>query len=140
MTYAGLQFQPRLIGIVVAIGTIAQSPAVFIALGAVLFWNAALPRWNVFDLVYNRFFAVRSGIRLAPAPAPRRFAQSLAGAMAVSIGGLLMSGHRVAAFTIDAILILAIVLLVFGGFCLGSYVFHVITGRVSFAHRTMPWS
>ncbi|MCA1612435.1 MAG: hypothetical protein ABR610_06380 [Thermoanaerobaculia bacterium] len=29
---------------------------------------------------------------------------------------------------------------VFGGFCLGSFVFHLIRGRGKFAKRTLPWA
>ena len=30
--------------------------------------------------------------------------------------------------------------LVFGRFCLGSYLYHLLRGETSFANRTLPWS
>ncbi len=29
--------------------------------------------------------------------------------------------------------------LIFGKFCLGSYVFHLLRGEAAFANRTLPW-
>jgi hypothetical protein len=31
-------------------------------------------------------------------------------------------------------------ILSFGGFCLGSFVYHLLRGRASFALRTLPWA
>ena len=31
-------------------------------------------------------------------------------------------------------------LLLFGKFCLGAYVFHLLKGRVAFANSTLPWA
>jgi uncharacterized protein DUF4395 len=147
LTYSGLQFQPRLVGWIVAGGTIAvavgrvgPAAAIFIALAALLLWNTAFPRWNVFDVAYNHFVSPKSGFRLQPAPAPRRFAQALAGAFSIVIAALLILDHTVAALIVDAVLLAAIAALVFGGLCFGSYVFHVLTGRGRFANGTLPWS
>jgi hypothetical protein len=35
---------------------------------------------------------------------------------------------------------LALGALVFGGFCLGSFFFHLLSGRLAFARRTLPWA
>jgi tellurite resistance protein TehA-like permease len=147
LTYSGLLFQPRLVGLIVVAGTMtafmrtaSQAAAIFIALAVLLLWSGAFPRWNVFDIVYNRFLSPKSGFRLQPAPAPRRFAQTLAGALSIVIAVLLILDHAVAALIVDAVLLAAIAALVLGGFCFGSYVFHVLSGRGGFANRTLPWS
>jgi hypothetical protein len=36
-------------------------------------------------------------------------------------------------------LLVALGALIFGAFCLGSYVFHLLTGNGEFAKRTLPW-
>src|SRR5690242_8456977 len=74
--FSALLFQPRIIGPWVILATIFQSRYAFFALGAVLWWNVLLPRFNPFDAVYNAVFGRSRGMLLTPAPAPRRFAQS----------------------------------------------------------------
>jgi hypothetical protein len=138
--YSALLFQPRLLGPAVIIATILQAPLVFFVLAAVLWWSAILPRLNPFDALYNSTLARSSGITVTSAPAPRRFAQFLAGAFAVAIGVSLVLGWRTTAQILEAFLILAIGALAFGGFCLGSFVFHLLSGRAAFAKRTLPWS
>jgi hypothetical protein len=138
--YSALLFQPRLIGLWVVVATILQAPPVFFALAAVLWWGALAPRLNPFDAVYNWVLARRSGITLMRAPAPRRFAQFLAGSFAVAIGVSLTLGWRTAALVLEGFLIVAVGALVFGGFCFGSFVFHLLNGRVEFAKRTLPWA
>jgi hypothetical protein len=139
-TYSALQFQPRIVGVVALAAAIVQSWIVFAALGAVLWWSALLPRWNPFELVYNRFRAARSGHVLTPAPPPRRFAQFLAGLLSIISAALLVLGLRMAAIVVEVLLLAAIAALVFGGFCAGSYIFHLLRGRKRFANRTLPWS
>ncbi|MEP6767048.1 MAG: hypothetical protein ABJC61_00150 [Acidobacteriota bacterium] len=45
-----------------------------------------------------------------------------------------------ARLVLETILIVAIGALVFGGFCLGSFVFHLLCGRKTFARSTLPWA
>jgi hypothetical protein len=119
--FEALLFQPRLIGLAVLVGIALQSPAVFLGLGAVLWWNALLPRINPFDALYNLRLGSRPGaIRLGPAPAPRRFAQGMAGAFALAIGTMLQLEWFIAAYVLEAFLVVAIVALIFGRLCLGS--------------------
>ena len=125
---------------VVIAASLAQSAPMFAALAATLLWSAALPRWNPFDAVYNRLFAARSGFRLHAAPGPRRFAQALAGMLSLLVATLLTVGQKLAAIVVEVLFLGAIAALVFGGLCFGSYVFHLLKGRKTFAHRTMPWS
>src|SRR4051812_41792628 len=137
--YSTLLFQPWLVGASVVLGTILQSPLVFFSLAAVLWWSASLPGLNPFDALYNSILRRARGIKLTPAPPPRRFAQFLAGTFAVLIGVCLVRRWQTTAFVIEGIFIAAIAALIFGGFCFGSFVFHVVRGRGDFARRTLPW-
>jgi len=138
--YSALQFQPRMVGSVILIGVILQMPAVFLILAAVLWWSALLPSWNPFDAIFNRFLAARRGaVRLSPAPAPRRFAQGMAASFALAIGLLLALGQKLPAYILEGLLAAAVAALLLGGFCLGSFVFHLVTRRGAFARQTLPW-
>ncbi len=138
--YAALMFQPRVVGVTVAIGLITQSPALFLALSALLWWNAILPAWNPFDAVYNERIAGPRGLpRLGPAPVPRRFAQGMAATFMLGIGLALLAGAVVLAWILEGFLVAAMLALVVGRFCLGSYIYHLISGRSSFANETLPW-
>jgi hypothetical protein len=139
--YSALMWQPRAIGILALLGVITQSWPYFLALSALLWWNVVFPRLNPFDALYNRFVAVRRGLApLGPAPGPRRFAQAMAGTFMLAIGLALLAGWRIFAWTVEAFLLAALAALVFGRFCLGSYLFLLFTRQVAFAHRTLPWA
>ena len=137
--YSALLFQPRLVGLTVAVATVLEAPILFFALTVLLWWSALAPRLNPFDALYNWTLARSGGAPLGPAPAPRRFAQFLAGVFALAIGMSLVLGWRTTAHILEGFLIAAIAALVFGGFCLGSFIFHVLCGRADFAKRTLPW-
>jgi hypothetical protein len=140
LQYSALLFQPRLVALVVLVAVILKAPLIFLALAAVLWWNALFPRWNPFDALHNRIVAVGPGrIVLSPAPGPRRFAQGMAGTVALAIGDSLILGWHVTAILLEVLLILAVGALVFGSFCLGSFIFHLLLGRLAFARRTLPW-
>lgn len=139
--YSALQFQPRVVMLIVVIGVLLQAPAVFLALSAVLWWSALLPRWNPFDTLYNLTLGGRlESASLTPAPAPRRFAQGMAATFTLAIGAFLLLGWRAAAYVVEGLLLVAVLALVFGSFCLGSFVFHLLRGRAAFARRTLPWA
>jgi hypothetical protein len=138
--YSALLFQPRLVGLWVLLATILQVPLLFYALATVLWWSALAPRLNPFDAPYNWTLARSSGATLSSAPAPRRFAQFLAGSFALAIGVTLALGWPMIAFVLEGLLLVALGALVFGGFCLGSFLFHLLRGRLGFAKRTLPWA
>jgi len=140
LQYASLQFQPRVVGALVLAGVALQSPTLFGTLAALLWWGAAFPAANLFEAAYNRLLRPQGAARLAPAPAPRRFAQALAGSFAAAIALCLAGGHGDAAWALEGILLAAVAALVFGGFCLGSFLFHLLRRRVAFALGTLPWS
>jgi ABC-type antimicrobial peptide transport system permease subunit len=52
----------------------------------------------------------------------------------------LFYGYSLAAWTLEALLLAALGGLIFGRFCVGSYLFLVLTGQASLANRTLPWS
>jgi hypothetical protein len=139
--YPALMWQPRVIGILVLVGLAFQAWSYFLALWALLWWSAALPGLNPFDALYNQLVAKPKGLpSLGPAPAPRRFAQALAGTFALVIGLSLFFGWSIVAWAFEALLIAALAALIFGRFCLGSYLFLLFTGQAGFAKRTFPWA
>jgi hypothetical protein len=141
LQYSALVFQPRVVALTLLIGILLQSPIVFLALAAVLWWGALLPKWNLFDAVYNRTAGSRPGaVRVGPAPAPRRFAQGMAGSFALVIGVALLLDWRVLAYVFEAFFVIAAGALALGQFCLGSFLYHVLTGQWEFARRTLPWT
>ena len=138
--YSALLFQPRLVGCWVVVATVLRSPALFLALAAVLWWSAWIPRRNPFDALYNRTFGRTSGTTLRVAPAPRLFAQDLAASFALVIGVSFALGWSDVGFVLAGVFIVAIGAVVFGGFCFGAWLFHVLSGHAGFARRTLPWA
>jgi hypothetical protein len=137
---SALLFQPRLVGLILVAGTISQSPAVFAILAALLWWCAVLPRLNPFDFAYNRTLGLRSNApALGQAPMPRRFAQGMAATFATVSAATMGSGFWIAAWVLQALFFLAVAALIFGRFCLGSFIYHLVRGRVTFAIGTLPW-
>ena len=141
MQYTALMFQPRLIGGFVILALIFQSWVLFLTLSAILWWNVFVPTLNPFDAVYNTFVAGPKGLQLlTPAPGPRRFAQGMAATFMLCIGLFLFFKMQILAWIFQSLLVVALGSLIFGKFCLGSYVFHLIKGEVAFANRTLPWA
>jgi hypothetical protein len=92
--YSALLFQPRLLGLAFVAASALQLPAVFLTLGAILWWCVVAPPLNPFNAVYNRVLAPSSGITLTPSPAPRRFSQFLGGSFCLAIAASLTLGFR----------------------------------------------
>jgi hypothetical protein len=139
--FPALMWQPRVIGVIVLVGLIFQSCPVFLLLSAVLWWNVIFPARNPFDALYNRLVATpRNQPKLTPAPAPRRFSQAMAATFNLGIALSLLLGHQVLAYVLEALLVVALSALLFGRLCLGSYIWHVVTGQAGFAKKTLPWS
>jgi Domain of unknown function (DUF4395) len=155
MHFAGLYFQPRIVGSLVVVGIllhvagymrgaaqpILYSMALFFVLSAVLWWNVIVPSLNPFEVFYNRVFATPKGrAPLVPAPGPRRFAQAVAAAFMLIVGISLLQGRNVTAWVFEAFLVAAFSMLLFGKFCLGAYIFLLLRGQFSLANSTLPWS
>jgi hypothetical protein len=141
MHFSGLYFQPRIMAPLVMVAILSQNPAVFFVLSAVLWWNVVFRKWNPFEIFYNRVIAAPPGKPLlSPAPAPRAFAQGMAASFLLLAGLSVLSGWMVAAYILEAFLVIAFAALLFGKFCLGAYVYHLLRGRVAFANSTLPWA
>lgn len=141
MHFSGLYFQPRIMGPLVIVGIILQSQTFFFFLSAILWWNVAFPRWNPFETAYNRFIAAPRGKpRLSPAPPPRTFAQGMAASFMLLAGVSLAAGWMTVAYVLEAFLVIAFAALLFGKFCLGAYIYHLLRGKVAFANSTLPWA
>lgn len=140
--YSALQFQPRTVLVWIVAGSVLQSPPLFYLLCAVLWWSALLPKLNPFEALYNFAIGRRrpTAVSLTLAPAPRRTAQAMAGMFALACGLLLHSGLFTAAYVVEGIFLAAVLALLLGGFCLGSFVFHLLRGKGGFACETLPWA
>lgn len=126
--YSALMLQPRIIGGVVAIGVVLQSPWLFFVLSAALWWSAIVPTHSLFDPIYNHLVANRRALTpLRPAPAPRRFAQGLSAMLAFFIGAALLAGATITAWIVEGLFVAAVMVLIVGRFCVGSYVHSLIT-------------
>lgn len=137
--YSALQFQPRSVGLVVLAGIILQSPAIFLALGVLLWWGGLVSRWNPFDLAYNFTVGRLPGAYyLNPAPAPRRFAGGMSGTFALVIGTLLLKDWILAAYIVETIFIVGIISSIFRKFCLPAFLYYVMRGNIKFAIGTLP--
>jgi hypothetical protein len=139
--YAALMFQPRVVSVVVLAGVLVQAWPLFLMLSAVLWWSALVPELNPFDRLYNAVASARKAVPgLTPAPAPRRFAQGLGGTFMLLIGLSIRNDFDTSAWALEAFVLVAIGLVIVGRFCLGSFVFHLLSGNGEFARRTLPWS
>jgi hypothetical protein len=134
-------FQPRLLAAVVLLAILLQSAALFLVLAAILWWNVLVAPRNPFDAAYNRAIAAPRNLpSLTAAPAPRRFAQGMAGTLLGGAGLALLAGWPRLAWILQGVVAIALAALVFGRFCLGSYLYHLLRGKAGFANRTLPWS
>jgi hypothetical protein len=139
--YSALTFQPRVVLVLVVAGILFQSPVIFAVLCAVLWWSALLPKLNPFSLLYNLTAGGRPrAFRLGPAPAPRRAAETEAGAIALTSALLIHSGLSLAAYVVEAVFLAAALAVLIGSFCTGTFVYHLLRGRARFALRTLPWA
>jgi hypothetical protein len=147
MHFEGLNFQPRIVFPTVIVAVLLQlvsipaSACLHFAIAAVLGWNTILPALNPFELAYNRWVArPRGRVELLPAPGPRRMAQGMAAAFNLGASFALVYGPLPLAWVLQAMLVVAFSALLFGRFCLGAYVYHLLKGRVAFANSTLPWA
>jgi Domain of unknown function (DUF4395) len=140
LQYSALLFMPRLLGLAFLAAAILRLPNLFFALGVLLWWCVVAPRFNPLNALYNWVMAPVSGVTLTPAPAPRRFSQFLGGSFALAIAASQTTGAHTTALVLQAILLAAVAAVVFGGFCLGSFLFHILRGRPDVAMQTLPWA
>src|SRR3989440_9877066 len=105
LRFKGLQFQPIIVGSMMLVAILTQSPAVFLLLSALLWLNVLVPAANPFEQVYNRIVArPRGRPQLTPAPGPRRFAQGMAAGFMLAPGLTLLQGSRAALYAFHGLL------------------------------------
>ena len=125
--YSALMFQPRAVLSVVILGTLLQSAWPFLALSAALLcgtWRTVL---NPFDALYNHVVAdPRGRQRLGVTPAPRRFAQGMAGAIAMVIGVALLANAAPVAWLFQGVLAVASAAVVFKDKCAGADLYYLL--------------
>ena len=127
--YVALMFQPRTIAVVLAVGLVLQSAWLFLALSAVLLWGVIVPTRNLFDAAYNRLISFPGGLPPVPvAPAPRRFAQTMAATMALAIAAALFSGATLAAWALEGLFAVSVVMVVVGRVCAPANLYLRFTG------------
>jgi hypothetical protein len=128
--YSALMFQPRVITGVVISSVLLQSPWVFLALSAVLWWSALVPSHNPFDAFFNHVMADPARLTAMPAaPPPRRFAQAMAATVAMSIAMTLIAGASYAAWLFEGVFVVASLSVVVRRSCLPAYVYHRLRSR-----------
>jgi len=128
--YSALMFQPRVITGLVISGVVLQSPWIFLALAAVLWWSAFVPSHNPFDAFFNHAIADpmrRAAIPLAPAP--RRFAQAMAGTFAMSVALTLLGGVSHLAWLLEGVFVAATMSVAVRRLCLPARVYHRLWPR-----------
>ena len=125
--YAALMFQPRVIAGLVISGVGLQSPFLFLPLSAVLLWSAAFPGHNPFDAFFNHVLADPKRLAAMPlAPPPRRFAQTVAGTIAMSIALTLLAGVSPLAWVLEGVFVAGSMSVVVRRFCLPAYAYHLV--------------
>jgi hypothetical protein len=130
--YSALMLQPRVVGCVVALGVLLQSAWIFAALSAVLWWSTCFPSLNPIDAAYDRFVARRRSLRpIGIAPPPRRFAQGMAGTVALVIAVALFTKVAIVAWIFEAMLVVAVMGVVFRDSCAGAEVYHLLRRTIS---------
>mgnify|MGYP006289618707 FL=1 len=139
--FNSLQFQPTIVSSLILVGIVLQSPTLFLIISAILWINVLFPSANPFENFYNAYIAPKSDKnRVPPAPGPRRFAQGMAAVFTLVSGVGLLTGLTTLAYVMLGFLVIAFATLIFGKFCLGSYIYHLLQGKTSFANGTCPWS
>jgi hypothetical protein len=64
----------------------------------------------------------------------------MAGSFCLAIAVSLFFGWNLVAYILEAFLVVALVSLIFGRFCLGSYLYHLLKRDQQFANQTLPWA
>jgi hypothetical protein len=130
--YSALMLQPRVIGVIVAIGIVVQSPLLFLVLSGALLGSALVPTRNPFDAFYNRVLArPRMLMPLGIAPAPRRFAMGMAGTIALTIGIALLVGAATTARVFEGLFAIAVLQVVFADVCGAANLYNFLRSRRS---------
>ena len=135
--YTALMLQPRVVASVVTIGVLFQSAWAFLGLSAALWLSTLVPSLNPFDALYNHFVGYPRTLRLLTTPpAPRRFAQGMAGSVALVIGVALLAGVAIVAWVFEGMLFVASMAVVFRDSCAGADAYYLLLRIISAASGT----
>src|SRR5204863_9867920 len=108
LRFKGLQFQPTIVGSMMLVAILTQSPAIFLLVSALLWLNVLVPAANPFEQVYHRVVArPRGRPPLTKAPGPRRFAQGMAAVFMLAAGLDLLQGWRTAPHVLLGLIVVA---------------------------------
>jgi hypothetical protein len=92
-----------------------------------LWCGTVFPSLNPFDALYNYAVARRRGLPpLEHAPAPRRFAQGMAGSVAMLIGVALLTHTTIVAWIFESLFVVASMAVVFRDSCAGADLYHLL--------------
>lgn len=139
--FNALLFQPIIVGTSMLIGIITQSATIFFFFSGLLWINTIFPKANSFERLYDISIGkIRGQRKLDPAPPPRRFMQGMAASLMLLSGLTIITGLAVISYITQAFIAIAFSLLLFGKFCVGAYIFHILKGNSQFANQTCPWS
>jgi hypothetical protein len=140
--YVALMLQPRTIACLIVMGVVLQSAWLFLAMSAVLWWGTVFPAHSLFDAAYDQLVARPRGLpRIPSAPAPRRFAQAMAGSAALVIGTALISGELLIAWVFEGLFALGATSAVVGRVCAPAALYLRFTGTTDDASplARRPW-
>ena len=139
--YNALLFQPIIVGAAMLVAIITQSALLFLLFSFLLWINTLFPAANPFERIYDVTIGkLRGQAKLEPAPAPRRFMQGMAASLMFVAGLAVLFGYTLIAYVVQAFIAVAFSMLLFGQFCVGAYLYHVLKGNRHFANQTCPWS
>ena len=127
--YVALMAQPRTIAGVLALGIVLQNAWLFLALSAGVWWGTVVPTRNLFDAAYNLVASRRGLPRLGVAPAPRRFAQAMAGTISLTIAAALFAGATRTAWFFEALFAIASTAVVVGRVCAAANLYNRLMGN-----------
>lgn len=130
--YSALMFQPRAIGGVLALSVIFQNAWVFLALAAVLWWSTVVPSHNPFNWLFNLVMTSRGrNAILLETPPPRRFAQGMAGTVALTIGLALVAGAPRVAWAFEGLFAAAAMSPIVRRVCIPAYLYQLVWPHTS---------
>jgi uncharacterized protein DUF4395 len=116
--YVALMFQPRTIACLISLGIVLQNAWLFLGLAAALWGATVFPALNPFDAAYDRLIGRPHGLPSIPhALPPRRFAQAMAGSVALIVGASLLTGAFLLAWVFEALFAIAVASVLLGRIC-----------------------
>lgn len=121
-----LRWSPALCAIFMALGVVAQSPALLWSLAATAFAGALLP-FHPFDLLYNHAVRYLTGTQPFPHQGPqRRFACGIAAVWLIGTGWAFHVGASVVGIALGVPLVLVAALVSITHICIPSMIYNAV--------------